>query len=212
MKPAMARSVGRGDRQIAYQSRRYSWVAIFLHWGIAVLIAWNLLVGFRMHAASGLAQFNLFQLHKSIGISVLLLSLLRLTWRLGHRPPRLPTSMRGWEHALARITHVGLYAIMIGLPLTGWAVVSTSPLNIPTLLFHTVPWPHLPLLHDLAPVARKHANDVFDASHVVLMWGSLALIALHVTGALKHALVERDGVLHSMLPFAARSSVEGRTS
>ncbi len=200
----------RGDPRIAHSGRRYGRVAILLHWAIAILIAWNLVLGFRMHAASGLAQFTLFQLHKSIGIGVLLLSLLRLAWRLIHRPPPLPASMRSWEHALARITHVALYGIMIGMPLTGWVVVSTSPLNIPTLLFHIVPWPHVPLLHDLAPVAKKHVNSVFDASHVALAWGSCALIALHVAGALKHALVERDGVLQTMLPFAASSSVEGR--
>lgn len=179
---------------------RYSTVAIILHWAIAALIAWNLVLGFEMHDAKGLAQFNLFQLHKSVGISVLLLSLARAGWRLTHRPPALPAAMPAWEKLLARAAHVGLYLIMIGMPLTGWVVVSTSPLNIPTLLFHTVPWPHLPL-HDLPTATKASVNAGFGTVHMALAWGALALIALHIAGALKHMFLTRDGVIRHMLPF-----------
>lgn len=189
--------------------RRYSAVAMVLHWAIAGLIAWNLVLGFRMHAAKGLAQFNLFQLHKSVGISILLFSLVRLAWRLTHRPPPLPATMRGWEKAVAHVTHIALYLIMIGMPLTGWIVVSTSPLNIPTLLFHTIPWPHVPVVHDLAGPLKARINAGFDVSHMILAWGALALIALHVGGALKHMLVERDGVASRMLPFGRAPLPQG---
>jgi cytochrome b561 len=161
-----------------------------------------------MRWATGMAQFNLFQLHKSVGITVLVLSLLRLAWRLSHRAPPLPTTMRAWERGLAHATHVALYVIMISMPITGWIVVSTSSLNIPTLLFHTIPWPHFPLVHALSAPAKLAVNGAFDWSHVILAWGAILLIALHVAGALKHALVERDGVAWRMLPlpiFRARA-------
>jgi cytochrome b561 len=180
---------------------RYGTLAIALHWAIAALIAWNLVLGFLMHNAKGLAQFNLFQLHKSVGISVLLLSLVRLLWRLTHRPPPLPDAMSRWERLLARATHSALYLIMIGMPITGWVVVSTSPLNIPTLLFHTIPWPHLPV-HDLPAAAQARVNAGFGTAHMLLAWSGLFLIALHVAGALKHAFLTRDGVFQNMLPFA----------
>ena len=180
---------------------RYGAVAIALHWLIAAAIAWNLVLGFEMQGAKGLEQFTLFQLHKSVGISVLLLSVARLLWRLTHRLPQLPEAMPGWEKVLARLTHVALYLIMIGMPLTGWIVASTSPLNIPTLLFHVVPWPHFPVVHDLPAAAKAGVNSGFGTAHLVLAWSALALIALHIAGALKHALLTRDGVFQHMLPF-----------
>jgi cytochrome b561 len=198
-----------GTRMSRATGQRYSAGAIVLHWTIAVLIAWNLVLGFRMHSATGLAQFNLFQLHKSVGITVLLVSLIRLAWRMTHRPPPLPPTMRGWEKRAAHITHFALYAIMIGMPLTGWIVVSTSPLNIPTLLFHTIPWPHAPVVHGLAPALKATVNAGFDTTHMILAWSALALLALHIGGALKHMFVERDGVAARMLPFGRPPLGEG---
>lgn len=184
----------------ARNPRRYSSVAIFLHWTIAALIAWNLVLGFRMHAATGLRQFNLFQLHKSIGISILLLSVGRLLWRIGHRPPPFASDMKAWEKTLAQFVHASLYSIMIFMPLTGWILVSTSSLNIPTLLFQVVPWPYLPGFHDLDSVAKSQLNAGFGWTHMVLAWGALALIALHLGGVLKHLLVDRAAAVESMMP------------
>jgi cytochrome b561 len=116
--------------------------------------------------------------------------------------------MPGWEKALARATHAALYLIMIGMPLTGWVVVSTSPLNIPTLLFHVVPWPHVPVVHDLPATAKAGVNSSFGTVHLVLAWSALALIALHIVGALKHGFFTRDGVFQHMLPFVGGGSRE----
>ncbi|WP_218036704.1 cytochrome b [Sphingobium sp. EM0848] len=190
----------------AVSAQRYSTGAIILHWVIAAFIVWNLVLGFRMHGAKGLEQFNLFQLHKSVGLVVLVLSMLRLIWRLVHRPPPLPEAMHGWERLLAQSAHIGLYGIMIGLPLSGWVVVSTSTLNIPTLLFHILPWPHVPWLHELPPVAKASVNTGFANLHVMLVWGTMLLLMLHIGGALKHRFVDRDGVLERMLPFIGRVS------
>lgn len=182
---------------------RYSTVAVLLHWLIAGLIFANLYLGWRMGFLKGLAQFNVFQLHKSIGITVLLLSVLRLAWRLAQPTPE-PPWLRPWEKAAAAAVHWGFYVIMIGLPLTGWIVVSTSPLNIPTLLYHVVPWPHFPGVHDLAAPARKAVNGAFGETHEALAFGTLGLLALHLGAVAKHELIDRQTVLARMLPFLRR--------
>jgi cytochrome b561 len=188
-------------------SRRYSAVAMVLHWIMAALILANLGVGWRMVFLKGLAQFDLFQLHKSIGITVLILSLARLGWRLVNPPPPLPQGMRPLDRLAARAVHWAFYAVMIGLPLTGWIMVSVSPLNIPTLLWRAIPWPHLPWLHQLPMDSRKAVETATAPVHLSLAIGSAALIVLHVAAAAKHQWVDRDGLLGRMVPgLGARTS------
>ena len=172
---------------IAAQAR-YSAGAVVLHWLIALVMAFQLALGFAMpHDERG---FALFQLHKSIGITILVLSVARLAWRLTHRPP--PSVEGGFSGALARTVHVLLYVFMIGQPLTGWAMVSTDATRIPTLLFGTVPLPHLPLPAGI--------NEAMEQSHAVLAWTGLALIVLHVAGAVRHQFLIRDGLLRRIAP------------
>ncbi len=190
---------------MAAQRTRYSSVAILLHWLIAALIFTNIWYGWRMGAAKGLAQFELFQLHKSIGIVVLLLSLARLGWRLVSPPPAHPAGMSRAVRMAAGAAHGLLYGFMIVLPLTGWVVVSASPYNLPTLLFKTVPWPHIGLVHDLPMMTRKLIEDQVGSVHAWLAWSLLALAAFHIAAALKHHLLDRDDVLARMLPLLRRS-------
>ena len=167
---------------------RYSTGAIILHWLIALALGFQLALGFSMpHDERG---FALFQLHKSVGITILALSFARLAWRLTHRPP--PAVEAGFQGFLAKAVHTLLYVFMIGAPLTGWAMVSTDASRIPTLLYGTIPWPHLPL-----PGA---INEAMEASHALLAWIGLALIVLHVAGALRHQFLLRDGLLRRMGP------------
>ena len=166
---------------------RYSAIAIVLHWLIALALAGNLALGFVMpRDASG---FALFQLHKSIGITILLLSLVRLGWRLTHRPP--PALEGGWEGTLAKAVHIGFYAFMILAPLTGWALVSTSSVDVPTLLYGVVPWPDLPI---------GGGEDLWEEVHELLAFGGIALFLLHVAGALRHHFLLHDGLLARMAP------------
>ena len=178
---------------------RYNTVAIILHWLIALCIITLLVMGIVMTRISpSQLQFQLFQLHKSIGITVLALSLIRLGWRLTHKAPPLPPDMPRWQKFAGRATHVLFYVLMLGMPLSGWALVSTSSRNIPTVLYGFLPLPHLPGLDDLAD---KHAaNQLFDTMHVTEAWIMLGLLALHVGAALYHQFVRRDAVLHHMLP------------
>lgn len=185
---------------------RYSAVAIVLHWTIAALILYNLYLGLQLDDLRGLAKFNTFQLHKSVGLTVLLLSLLRLAWRLTHRPPPLPARTPHWEKLGAHAAHWLLYALMIGIPLTGWVIVSASPTNIPTLIFKTAPWPHLAFIHDLAMPVRRALEKQVGEVHMLLAYGMMALIVGHIAAALKHQFRNRDEVLGHMLPFVRSKS------
>ena len=169
------------------KATHYSGGAIFLHWLIAAALAGQIALGFGM--PDGPQGFALVQLHKSIGIVILLLSLVRLGWRLTHaHPPRAEGGLNG---LLASAVHWGLYAFMILAPLTGWALVSTAPVDIPTLLFGTIPWPDLPI---------SGGNELWEESHELLAFFGLALFGLHVAGALRHHFLLRDGLLGRIAP------------
>lgn len=157
-----------------------------MHWLLALLIVGEVALGFAMPKdASGFAEY---QLHKSIGITILVLSLVRLGWRFTHSRP---AAMEGGIAAfLGSAVHVGFYIFMIAMPLTGWALVSTDPIDVPTILFGIVPLPHLPLHDEL--------NGLAHGGHELLAWGGIALFALHVAGALRHHLVLHDGLLARM--------------
>ncbi|WP_298426433.1 cytochrome b/b6 domain-containing protein [Rhodoblastus sp.] len=167
---------------------RYDAVAVVLHWAMALAIFALIGLGLVMKHADipKIRVFQLYQLHKSIGVVVLLLALARLLWRLAHRPPPLPAVMPALERAAAHAGHAALYLFMFVLPLSGWAVVSTASMNIPTVLFGVIPWPHLSFLADSADKAAIHA--VVEAVH---KYGAYALIVVligHVGAALRHAV------------------------
>lgn len=136
---------------------RYSLAAIFLHWAIAAALAFQIGLGWQLEALPrGPLLFAMFQLHKSVGITILLLSVLRLAirWTM---PRPAPMKDDPWKMRMAAWVQGGLYAFMIGAPLTGWLIVSTSSIKVPTLLFGIVPWPHMPFASGLA-VATAHAR------------------------------------------------------
>ncbi len=180
---------------------RYSTVAIILHWLIALLILANIGLAWTFqNIPKGLLEFKLIQLHKSFGITVLLLSVLRLAWRLGNPPPPEPAMPR-WQLIASQIVHWGFYVIMIGLPLSGWIMVSASTYNLPTLLYGKIPWPHIAVIHNLPTASRKAVDDAMDLTHQTLAWIAYGLIALHVAGALKHQFFDRDNILYRMAPI-----------
>lgn len=180
---------------------RYTTVAIILHWVIALGILLQIIMGLAMmHLAIPiLLKFKLYQLHKSIGITVLFAVVLRLLWRLTHRPPALPADTAQWQRKLADGTHITLYVFMFALPLTGWALVSVSPYNIPTVLYGLIPWPDLPVF---SSIANKTAADaVMSFIHTRLSFVLMALLSLHIAAALYHQFFRRDHLLRRMLPF-----------
>lgn len=185
---------------MASNSSRYTAVAIILHWLIATGVFLLIAIGLTMaHGAiTAATKFQLFQLHKSVGITVLGLIVARIVWRLRHRPPALPDTMPPIERKAAASTHFVFYLLLLGLPLSGWALVSVSPINIPTFLFGLVRWPHigfLASLHNKAAIAA-----VLDNVHAYGAWALLTLIVLHVAAALRHHFLIGDDVLGRMLP------------
>ncbi len=146
-------------------------------------------------------KFDLYQLHKSFGLTILSLTLVRLGWRLSHRPPALPAIMPSWQKLIARATHWVFYALLLITPLVGWAMVSSSPTDIPTKWFGFVGIPHMPFFGGVAD--RAGAEEILKEVHEYLAFGILYLLALHVGAALKHQFFNRDGVLQSMAPYRA---------
>lgn len=188
----------------AKETGRYTSVAIALHWVIALLVIGQIIGGLYTHKLPDSQlelKFELLQWHKSFGITVLLLTIARLGWRLGHPAPALPAGMKPFEKLIARGVHAGFYVLLFAIPLAGWAVVSASPLatSVKTYLFGVVPWPHLPFFDGVAD--RKELSHEIAEVHEYLAFAMAGLIGLHVAAALKHQFVDRDETLSQMLPF-----------
>lgn len=171
---------------------RYSAVAIWLHWIIALLLVTNLFLGFQHEAFGKPAEAWLMFYHKAIGISVFALTLFRLGWRLGHRPPPLDASVTPWERRLAHSIHALFYVALVAIPLTGWLLSSSS--GRPTNWFGLFSIPPL-------PVSRSDdAHDLFEEAHELLAFLSIGLILLHLAGALKHHLQGHRHLIRRILP------------
>ncbi|MGV6820599.1 MAG: YceI family protein [Parvularcula sp.] len=177
---------------------RYNAVSVALHWTMAVLIIVQLAGGKYMHdlPLTAPGKFDLYQIHKSIGIALGLLAFIRLGWRLRHPIPPLPTSMPIWQRKLARSAHWAFYALMILIPMVGWAMISVSPLGIPTKWFGLFGVPSLPIAGLFAD--RAAATDLFASAHEYLALALAALLVLHVGAAFKHMFFDRDGVMGTM--------------
>lgn len=172
---------------------RYSRTAMLLHWAVALLLIFNFGLGERTEDLErGPELFWVMQLHKSIGITILLLSV----WRLGLRL-FTPRPAKVADSSLAQLAssavHWGFYAVMILVPLSGWVLVSTAKVQIPTLLFGTIPWPHL-------PVAGHDVHEAAEEVHAIIAKAMLGLLALHIIGAVRHQFLLKDAILERMVP------------
>jgi cytochrome b561 len=185
-------------------SDRYGAVAVLLHWLIALLVLAIATLGLVMtHVKlTPLWQFRFYQWHKSIGITILILATLRLLWRLAHRPPPLPDAMPRLEKRAAAGTHLLLYGLMLGLPIVGWALVSASPLNLPTVLYGLVRWPDLPVPKVLPGIGST--EKLLGLVHAYGAYVLIGLVVLHALAALRHHVVLKDDVVRRMLPTPAR--------
>lgn len=186
---------------------RYSTVAMTLHWMLAFLLVGMVFFGWQADDARGALRAGdgsvtieevrfLFNWHKTVGLLVLVLSLVRLGWRLTHKAPPLPEGMKPIEKTIAKAAHWGFYALMIGLPLGGWLAASTSSGADAGLLFNN---PSLPIPALTGPNEALHETAGF--MHSKGAWALLILLGLHVLAGLKHHFVDRDDVLTRMIPF-----------
>jgi len=175
--------------------QRYSSLAIALHWLIALLIVATFTLGLVMTDIPGLTPTKLryFSWHKWAGVTVLALAALRLLWRLRHSPPAYPAGMAPWQSRAAHLLHGLLYAMMFAVPLSGYFYSLAA--GVPVVYFGLFP---LPVLIEADPALKP----VLGALHYWLNMGLAGLVALHVLAALKHLLVDRDGIMGRMLPFS----------
>lgn len=174
-------------------AQRYSCTAITLHWLIALLLAFQIALGWALEGNNSPELFARYQLHKSVGITILLLSLARLAARLfTSRPPA--SEGPAWTRALASTVHWLFYLVMILGPITGWLLVSTARVQVPTLLYGIVPWPHL-------PVGRSW-HEPAESIHGAMAWLAIGLFVLHIAGALRHQWLLGKPELERMIPFA----------
>lgn len=189
----------------AQGSTVYGRVAVSFHWIIAILIITNILIGLDFPdplPGQKIAGKPLLGLHISIGLLVLVLSVARLGWRLLHRSPPHDPAMKRGEVLAAGATHLLFYIMMIGIPLTGWLIMSAHKMPKSKLdLFGVVPWPHFPIQF-LSPTTLDGIHGLVTDMHGIMgTWLLPALLALHVGAVIKHHLIDHDPILWRMLPL-----------
>lgn len=172
---------------------RYTATARMLHWIVALMVLATIPIGTVM-LQEGLArstQDTLFILHKNGGVLILLLVLARIAWRIGNPPPPLPADVPPWQRAISQIVHLGLYAMLLFMAVTGYVRVAAG--GFPIEMLDAIGMPRL------AP----RSDELAESAQTLHRYGRLvliALIALHVGAALYHALVLRDGILRRIWP------------
>jgi cytochrome b561 len=177
-------------------SPKYSRVAIALHWLLALSLLSIFVVGVYMADLPFSPQrLKLYNWHKWAGVSILILSVLRLLWRATHTPPALPAkvvnSMPAWQMAAYHATHGLLYALFFIVPLVGWAYSSAA--GFPIVLFGVLPLPDF-------VSADKALAELIKPWHEISAFALAGLALLHMAAALKHHFVDRDGLLQRMVP------------
>ena len=174
---------------------RYSLVAMAFHWILAILIGLNFAGAWASEELPRAERLVAMNGHKAMGITILLLTVARIGWRLAHNPPALLDSLKAWEIALAKVVHALAYAFMLAVPLAGWAMHSAASKGAPVAVFGLFSMPALPVGTD------KPTIGLFHELHETFASLLLALAVVHVLAALKHMAVDRDGTMRRMLPW-----------
>jgi cytochrome b561 len=186
-------------------SGRYTAVAQAFHWVIALLVVTQfVLANWADGLPLGVHKLALLARHKSFGMTVLMLAILRLLWRLKHPPPELPPGMTHLERILARATHVVFYVLLFAMPMTGWLMSSAK--NYSVSWFGWFTWPNL--------IGKNEAAfDLLRSTHHILGDALFVIATLHIVAALKHHFWTKDDVLLRMLPFVRieRAKSENRS-
>jgi cytochrome b561 len=176
---------------------RYTAVAQLFHWVIAALIITQFALAWTAEDLPlGMHKLALFARHKSFGMTVLMLAILRLLWRFWHRPPELPSGMTAIERTLARATHIAFYVLLFAMPITGWMMSSAK--NYSVSWFGLFTWPNLVAPNDTAFEFLKSTHDYL--SDVLFV-----IAVLHILAALKHHFWNKDDVFLRMLPLGKLS-------
>lgn len=171
------------------QPTHFAPLARLLHWLMALMILAMLFIGAGMVASVSERHEWLVHIHKPLGIAILLLVIVRLGVRFTHRTPPLPSDLPSWQALAATLSHYLLYALMLAMPLIGWAMISAS--GEPVMLSASVQLPSI-------VNASAHAFAFWRKAHTYLAYLFFLTILLHLAAALFHGLIRRDGVLESM--------------
>jgi cytochrome b561 len=176
---------------------RYTSTAIVLHWLVFVLIACGFALAMTMvDLPLSPQKLKYFSWHKWIGVTVFMLALMRVAWRLTHPAPPLPPAMPDWQRRAAAVSHLLLYLFILVIPVTGWLYSSAT--GVPTVYLGLLPLPDL-LAKD------KALAELLKFVHVTLNYTMLTVIFIHAAAALKHHFQNRDDVLARMLPWVKRA-------
>jgi cytochrome b561 len=170
----------------------YTRVAIWLHWLIGLAVIANIALAMLTEGLPRETQRAAMDIHKALGITILALTVVRIAWRLGHRPPPLPAAIPAWQRLLGRITHGLFYVLLILLPLSGWVWMSAAGRPIDFFGLFAVP---------VIVAPNEALADVMHDRHELLGLTMLALAAIHILAALKHQFVDRTGFIGRMNPF-----------
>lgn len=172
---------------------KYSKGAIALHWLIAALVIANFTLASMAEDLPREAQGALMAPHKAIGVSILLFSILRLFWRLGHKPPPLPAAIPGWQAMAGKAVHILFYFLILAVPLSGWLMASAHPQAPPVDFFG--------LFDATLPVEKsKDLAGIGHDLHEFLTKPFFILILLHILAALKHQFIDRLPFIQRMWP------------
>jgi cytochrome b561 len=185
---------------MALNIRKYSGVAVLLHWIIAVLIIVNLVLSHMTEMIPEESIRFAIDTHKSIGITVLGLVLMRILWRVTHKPPPPAEGLKSWERQLSRFTHGILYFLMVAMPLTGWmhdSAWKAAP-EIPMRWFGLFEWPRISAIMTMEPEAKEQAHGILGDWHENMGYVLIALVLLHIAGALKHQFFDGEPLLQRM--------------
>lgn len=176
----------------------YTRTAKSLHWLMALIIIGLVPLGLYMHELPvSPRKLQLYSWHKWAGVTVFVLLLVRVAWRLTHQPPALPGQTTALQRLAAHAGHLGLYLLMLATPVSGWLMSSAK--GYQTVWFGVLPIPDL--------VGKDKAlGDALAELHEFLAWTLVVLIVVHVAAALKHHFIDRDDVLVRMLPEHGRSA------
>jgi cytochrome b561 len=178
--------------QLRNTTAQWGSVAQFLHWLIVVLIVIQVALALAAEEMHGVAKLATLARHKSVGITILMLAVIRVLWRLSGPTPPLPSTLKPYERFLAHFTHIALYVLIFAMPLSGW--IMTSARGFPASWFSLFQLPDL--------VAKNRPlYEAMQETHEALAWTLGAVATLHALAALKHHFVLKDNILRRMLPF-----------
>ncbi len=177
---------------------RYSTFSLTVHWLTVLLVVTQLILLAVAEDADRDMRGYWMNMHKSVGLTILLVTLARLASRLfGNRAIPLPDYTPAWQKLVARGTHVLFYVLLIAMPLAGW--LASTAAGRPVNFFGLFMWPDMPFI----PASRDLAGEVMEV-HEIAGKILIGLVILHVLGGLKHYLIDKDNVLQRMLPFLPR--------